>query len=134
MAVYFHGTRSIDYQLILAPVGHDLVLLQDSAKSSEVWGAIITSLKTLSLGPGRILTCAWHDSSRPEAELVKDLLGFLKAMALNQPFVVANGDAIRAVKALDGLEPGYVQATLLLTQDIARATELEDSIREFLRA
>ena len=126
MAIYQNRDRSIDYHLGFGPFDDDLVLLQDSKESKDLWRPVLASLGVD--GEGRILTCDWFASGKGDEAMADDFLKFIQALGLRTARVVACGDAAAMLEKALKLAPQALGKTLLWgegaptgSEDLARA-------------
>lgn len=126
MALFQYDNNTLPYEVHFAPFAHDLLLLQGSRFSADIWKPLVQKLKDETAAGGRIVYC---DGLIPSVDFLKRFVGTL---GLQKVHVVAFGDACDLVLDIEKSDPDIFLDVLALTRGASlKGAELEQQIREF---
>ncbi len=130
MALFQFNNRSIPYHMHLAPFHFDLVLLQSSKATEEMWKPILEDLADRPYAGGRVLTCEWYDSALSNDRLAQDFVKLLQTLALVSVRVAAVDDAVSMVGAAQAIQPRLIERTLFFPEGGPAGEDLKRAVRD----
>jgi len=126
MALFQHDGRSIKYDVHAAPFAHDLILLQGSRLSQDIWWLILEDFRAEQPAGGRVIV------AEPMPGIsAAHLEQFIKALDLQALHVVAIHDACAVVDQVKKQSPTLVEKALLFPKGPPPDHELQHQVREF---
>jgi hypothetical protein len=124
MAIFERNNQSLEYRLSPAPFAADLVLIQGTRMTPQVWADVLADYAEEPVAGGRILTL----------ELVTDaemLAIFLQTLGLYRVHVVAADDAVAVVEAAQRQHSDLFAKTLFYAGGLPKGQALVEAIRVF---
>jgi hypothetical protein len=131
MSVYHHANRTIKYNIVPAPFDHDLLLMQGSKYSMEMWRPFLASLIPPAPHRGRVVMLEWHDPQFGPTALVADCERFMRTLGLHSVKIVACEDAVLVARELARHHSDLVADLLVFPDLTPGGEELLTAIRAF---